>query len=76
MRLPAPVRHHGILWLLGVSLAAGCGSAGPRRDISGTVTLQGQPVTIGRIQFFNDHGPAGGALIQNGTFRLTGDQGL
>jgi hypothetical protein len=49
---------------------------GSRRDVSGTVTVQSQPLKIGRIQFFNDHGPAGGALIRDGAFHLAGDQGL
>ncbi len=76
MRRPTPPRNRGILLILGVVLGAGCGPNGPRRDVSGTVTLQGRRVSIGRIQFFNDHGPAGGALIRDGTFHLAGDQGL
>jgi hypothetical protein len=76
MWLPKPLVRQGTLWILCVSLGAGCAPTGPRRDVSGTVTFQGQRLKIGRIQFLNDRGPAGGAVIRDGTFRLTGDQGL
>lgn len=76
MRIPASLQRQGILLGLCLALSAGCGPSGARRDVSGTVTLQGQRLKIGRIQFFNNQGPAGGALIQDGAFHLAGDQGL
>jgi hypothetical protein len=64
------------LLLLGAALCAGCGPASPRRSVSGTVTLQGRPLSLGTIQFFNDLGPAGGALIRDGAYHLPTEQGL
>ncbi len=56
---------------------AGCG--GGRGSVSGTVTLKGQPLDQGRIQFFlvgGPAGPSGGAMIRHGKYELRGDHGL
>lgn len=64
------------LVFLCATLAAGCGQTGPRRPVSGTVTFEGTPVKIGRIQFFDANGAAGGALIRDGAFHVPAEQGL
>ena len=64
------------LMVVGTALCPGCEPAGPRRSVSGTVTFQGRPLQRGTIQFISDQGPAGGALIRNGAYRLPAEQGL
>jgi hypothetical protein len=69
---------------LGLALAA-CGCSGgdglPRQEVSGQVTLDGQPLATGSIEFQPEAlagGPAvpGGALIDAGTYRISREQGL
>lgn len=64
-------------------LVGGCGdSAGGRQEISGTVTLKGQPVDEGVIEFHPlDNSPdelvtKSGALIQDGKYFIPKVQGL
>lgn len=69
------------LLLSALVVAAGCGSENPlgRRPISGKVALQGQPVDYGSIQFIPldlQHGVNSGAMINNGIYRITEEQGL
>jgi hypothetical protein len=66
---------------LALSIAcAGCGGGDelPRQAVSGTVTLDGQPLTQGIIQFrpssAQEPVPAG-AEIKDGTFRIPRDEG-
>jgi hypothetical protein len=75
---PGPGTWGGKVALLILCAASftGCAPAGPRRPVAGTVTVQGQRLSVGTIQFFTDQGPAGGALIRHGTFRLPAEQGL
>jgi hypothetical protein len=60
----------GALTLL---MSLGCGGDGlPRADVSGKVTVAGQPVTGGVIVFTPERGPqATSPLSPNGAFRLT-----
>ncbi len=64
-------------------LAGGCGDRfGGRQEISGTVTLKGQPVDEGVIEFHPlDNSPEqlvtkSGALIQDGKYLIPKAQGL
>ena len=74
-----------VLWLTAASLAsAGCaGSADdlPREAVSGTVTLDGEPLASGAIQFFpatNAGGIAvsGGSPVEGGRFWIARENGL
>lgn len=70
-----------------VGLLAGCGVGDgddlPREAVSGKVTLDGQPLAEGSIQFQPEggtdaKGPAvsGGAVIQDGAYDIPGGNGL
>jgi len=64
------VRRLAFSLLLGALLAAGCGGKG---TVSGTVTVKGEPVTIGRIIF---HPSAASktvfaSTIRNGKYEIT-----
>jgi hypothetical protein len=69
------------LAVLLVAFAAGCGgdSGGPERvPVSGTVTLGGQPLPSGLIRFIPDGattGPASAAVIEQGRYELSDDDG-
>jgi hypothetical protein len=59
---------------IGVACLAGCGtSQPPSGTVSGKVTLQGQPLRAGTVQFVNDQLGAGAsaALDDAGTYRVT-----
>ena len=61
-------------------MCAGCGgSDGPERyAVSGKVTLDGQPLDSGHIQFEPQGEPniSGGAVIKEGQYAIPEDQGL
>lgn len=63
---------------LAVLTAAGCGPANKRRPVSGTVTYKGEPLDSGSVTFLTiaPPGPAGGALITDGKFRIPAEMGL
>ena len=72
-------------WLLGflcctwMLLVVGCGPSGDRRSLSGTVTLDGQPLAEGSIAFrpeYETDSPTGGGKIQDGKFAIKSDAGL
>lgn len=83
-RWHAPPGHVFLLTCCGlfVGLAAsGCtGSADPlgRQEISGSVTLDGQPLDTGSIRFEPQEGgaTASGAMIVNGVYAVPANQGL
>jgi hypothetical protein len=56
-----------LLLLLPLFLLIGC-AKGPS-TVSGTVTLDGQPVATGAITFVKDGLPQGGAVITGGSFQ-------
>jgi hypothetical protein len=61
--------------LLGI---AGCTVESDRREISGTVSIDGTAVARGSISFFPDRGqsgPAASTSISNGKYRFTTDNG-
>lgn len=78
----AAVRHWGravlLLVVCGLMLT-GCGESGPRRvTVTGSVTVDGQPIDAGAIRFLptdNNKGPAVSGLISGGAFRLSGEAG-
>jgi hypothetical protein len=65
-----------LLLITGACLIAccGCGPAGPQRaEVSGTVTLNGEPVREGSINFFptkGNTGPEAGGAILDGKFHI------
>jgi hypothetical protein len=66
-----------------ITTLCGCvgGDSLPRQEVSGKVTLGGQPLDVGSIEFQPEAsagGPVvpGGALIATGTYRLAREQGL
>ncbi|MCI0460474.1 MAG: carboxypeptidase regulatory-like domain-containing protein [Gemmataceae bacterium] len=63
--------------LLGLG-SAGCGRSGPPRgDVSGTVTFKDQPVTEGKVTFFNPKEGVGGEgdLRADGRFTIKTQEG-
>jgi hypothetical protein len=61
-----------VLLILAVLLGAGCDSRPARVPVSGTVTIDGQPLTSGYVRFVPQHGrPASGPIDSNGNFKLT-----
>jgi hypothetical protein len=75
---PASVK--GLAAVLAVILLAGCGNRyGGRQEIRGTVTLKGQPLDQGVIDFTpisGDGATKEGALITNGAYRIDREHGL
>lgn len=71
--------HRSLLAALcAVCVATGCASESKFQPVSGTVTYKGAPLETGAITFLfvNPPGPAGGALITNGKFRIAAPNGL
>jgi len=66
--------------LLFTSLGLGCGSSDPygRQAVSGTVTLNGEPLQEGNIQFAStQQGPVNtGAVISKGQYKIDQEKGL
>lgn len=58
-----------------VALFLGCGPGDGRLPVSGTVTLNGQNLGEGTIEFFNDQTRTG-AQISEGKYSVERDQGL
>jgi hypothetical protein len=82
---PLELRFARLMTLLGLVMSVGfvgCFGSGddnlPRQAVSGTVTLSGQPLAQGRIQFEPSSPeaktPAGGE-IKDGAFKIPRDQG-
>ncbi|OWK34602.1 hypothetical protein FRUB_10573 [Fimbriiglobus ruber] len=57
---------------------AGCDSGGKLKPVSGTVTYKGEPLDTGSVTFLytDQPGPAGGAVITNGKFKIASPAGL
>src|SRR5262245_56731717 len=66
--------------LAGVALAAlsGCGDPRNRQEVTGAVTLKGQPLDDGIIHFapLDSQETGDGAQIVNGTYRIPREKGL
>jgi len=61
-----------LLWILGLLAVAGCGDG--KSTVSGTVTLDGQPVPSGSITFVKQEGGSlvrEGAVISGGKFEAS-----
>jgi hypothetical protein len=76
-----PRRTFFLRLLLGVTLLGllgGCGDPLNRQEITGEVTLKGQPVEDGIIQFapMDGQGTGDGASILNGKYQIPRDKGL
>lgn len=59
----------GVLSFL-LPLAAGCG--GGKGSVSGTVTLDGQPLPVGNITFLPSNGPGATGPIEDGKYSVKG----
>lgn len=60
-------------------LLAGCGDAAGRQALQGSVTLDGEPLPKGVIQFVplpGTNGPTAGGEIQDGRFSIKPDKGV
>lgn len=60
-------------------ICLGCQKADPlnRQAVSGTITLDGQPLESGSIEFSPvDNGTFSGATIENGTYAIPKEKGL
>jgi len=74
-------RSRRLLAVVLVCCLAGCGQKGPRRyDVEGTVTLGGEPVRAGEVQFEPDPdrsntGPQSRARIKDGRYRTPRGKG-
>jgi hypothetical protein len=64
--------------LVAISLCLfGCGSTDGRLPVSGTITLKGQPVTEGTINFQSKEGGImSGGVIKDGKYAVAAEQGL
>ena len=58
---------------LGLFVAVGCGDGHPpRKQVSGQVLIDGQPLTFGFVRFVSNHGrPASAKLDDEGKFTLS-----
>lgn len=87
MQLARP-KHEGhfrseVLCYLAICLASvtlgGCGARGPQRvSVAGTVTVDGQPLKSGTVQFIptsQTKGPSASAMVTNGQFKLNSSDG-
>ncbi len=77
MRMPPRVR--GLLAVIAL-VSSGCGQGDglPREPISGTVTLDGEPLELGSIQLYPTDQGAGiavGEFIKDGRFEIARDVG-
>ena len=73
-------RHVWALWAAGLtSLAIGCASDDGRVAVDGTVTVDGQPLENGTINFQpapGNQAPSSGSAIRQGNFALATARGL
>lgn len=53
--------------------ALGCGSAEPTGSVSGTVTLDGQPLAAGEVTLSSPKGFAASAEVKSGSFTFDGE---
>jgi hypothetical protein len=68
------IMRHGYLFLIIVLVTvSGCGDGRPMRvPVSGTVLIDGQPLSRGNIKFVPENGrPSAGKIGQDGRFTLT-----
>ena len=70
--MPMLTARRLMLAMLIALLVTGCGDSGPGAQATGTVTLDGQPLTSGVINFLptDGQGASAGAEIKDGSFTL------
>lgn len=65
-------RDTALLGLATILVISGCGNQNGLVDVSGAVTLDGEPLTTGQIKFFPEDGrPASGPIDSEGRYTLT-----
>jgi hypothetical protein len=67
-----------LLAAIGLLALAGCGPRSDRLAVSGTVTLNGEPLSGGSIHFtsLGEQKLASGAMIENGEYHIPQEKGL
>src|SRR5215213_9123960 len=71
--LAAHLAHHRGVLFAAIVAAAGCSGSGPESEVTGKVTLDGQPVGPGAVVFAPIEGqtnPADGAIQLDGSYFL------
>ncbi|MFV2066673.1 MAG: carboxypeptidase-like regulatory domain-containing protein [Pirellulales bacterium] len=66
----------GVAWVSSVAIIflVGCAQSEPTGTVSGTVTLEGEPVTAGVVSFISEAGSASmGNIGSDGSFTLDGE---
>ena len=73
------MKHHHYFIVFVLLFVLGC-STSSRSSVTGTVTLDGQPLDHGTLQLIPDDGNAvkvpSGAVIQNGKYSIPSDPGI
>lgn len=62
------MRFVGLVALLGLAAAVGCGGGDGKVDVSGAVTFNGEPVDDGSIQFAGEGADAATVIIAKGRY--------
>jgi len=79
MPLLAPKIARGLVIILAIAHCVGCGKKGPRRAaVSGRVSIDGQAINEGVIQFLpieGTIGPEAGGVISNGKYDIPRERG-
>ena len=73
------IPQRGFAFVAALAVLAGCGGDSgklPRAEVTGTVTVDGNPVNVGTIIFRPDSGRAGRGRIENGEIIETSTYGV
>jgi hypothetical protein len=78
MKKAAAFGWRGILLLIAIGLVSGCGPHSDRLAITGKVTLNGEPLDGGSIQFtsLGEKKMNGGAMVNGGAYKIAQEKGL
>ena len=71
MPFSRPVRLTLMSCMMLLSITSGCDSGPTTGDISGKVTIDGEPLPYGTIAFLAEDGASGSGTIENGRYQAT-----